>query len=207
MTFAEKLTTIAENEQKVYDAGYQKGVSEGGGDSMGAFWDAYQEDGNRTNYAYAFYGRGWTDETYKPKHNITASGAFSQMFGYSHITDTLVPLNFGFHASTQVFRDSTIKNIPSLTVASGQTFSNWFVNCYDLENVTFVNCEIEQPISFAHSKKLTHDCLVHILDKLADKRSDTSGTQWVCTLGTVNLNKLTVAEKAEATDKKGWILA
>lgn len=33
MTIAEKLTLIAQNEQKVYNAGYEKGKSEGGGGS------------------------------------------------------------------------------------------------------------------------------------------------------------------------------
>lgn len=35
MTLAEKLTLIAQNEQKVYNAGYEKGKSEGGGGSGG----------------------------------------------------------------------------------------------------------------------------------------------------------------------------
>ena len=35
MTIAEKLTLIAQNEQKVYNAGYEKGKSEGGGGSGG----------------------------------------------------------------------------------------------------------------------------------------------------------------------------
>ncbi len=171
-----------------------------------AFWDIYQQNGTRTLWIYGFYGDGWTDETYKPKYPITTSGAFGQMYGYCNITDTLIPLKFKYHASTQVFRDSTIKNIPSITVEHGQTFSNWFVNCYDLENVTFVDCEIEQNISFSHSKKLTKSCLLHILEKLADKTQDTSGTEWVCTLGTDNLNKLSEAEIAVATGK-GWSLA
>ena len=185
---------------------YEQGFEAGKIAERDAFWGNYQQNGARTSWAHAFYGKGWTDENYAPQYPIRTSGAFTQMYAYSSITDTLVPLSFGLHASTQVFRDSAIKNIPSLTVASGQTFSNWFANCYDLENVTFVDCEIEQNISFSNSKKLTHDCLVHILSKLADKSSDTSGTQFVCTLGTDNLNKLTNEEKAIATGK-GWGLA
>ncbi len=34
-SIAEKLTAIAENEQKVYNAGYNKGLSEGGGGGSG----------------------------------------------------------------------------------------------------------------------------------------------------------------------------
>ena len=66
MSIADKLVTIAENERKVYDAGYTKGKTEGGGDSYDrgvadgrraeydAFWDNLQSNGNRTQYAVAF---------------------------------------------------------------------------------------------------------------------------------------------------------
>ena len=37
------------------------------------FWDAYQNYGNRTNYAFAFSGVGWTTENLKPKYNIVAT--------------------------------------------------------------------------------------------------------------------------------------
>ena len=46
MSIAEKLTTIAQNEQKVYDAGYSKAESD--------FWDAYQKKGARTTYLEHF---------------------------------------------------------------------------------------------------------------------------------------------------------
>ena len=66
MSIAEKLTTIAENEQKVYEAGKKSQYDE--------FWDTYQTNGQRTNYTYAFSGLGWTDNLYKPKYPITFAG-------------------------------------------------------------------------------------------------------------------------------------
>ena len=85
MSIAEKLTLIAENEQKVYDAGFEKGKASGGSGydegfadgkkaEYDAFWDQYQQNGLRTHYAYAFAGGGWTAEIFKPKYaldNIT----------------------------------------------------------------------------------------------------------------------------------------
>ena len=53
MTIAEKLTLIAENQQKVYDAGYEKGKSEGG-DTDAAYEQGYENglnDGNSLYYA------------------------------------------------------------------------------------------------------------------------------------------------------------
>jgi hypothetical protein len=93
---------IAENEQKVFDAGYEKGKAEGGGSydegynvgyeeghnegyadghfdgkqaERDAFWDALQDNGNRDTYQYAFANLtlGWTDEIYNPKYPIICS--------------------------------------------------------------------------------------------------------------------------------------
>ena len=89
MSIAEKLTTVAENQQKVYEAGYEKGKAEGGGGSYdegytagiaagveqgkqaerGAFWDSLQlPDGSAQNYSYAF--ARWPDNILKPTHNV-----------------------------------------------------------------------------------------------------------------------------------------
>lgn len=65
MSIAEKLTTIAENEQKVYDSGKQAQYDE--------LWDSYQKKGARDNYNYAFYDltQGvWTPGIFKPKYSI-----------------------------------------------------------------------------------------------------------------------------------------
>lgn len=89
--------------RRAYDAGYTLGTSQGGGgydqgytagveagkkSQYDEFWDAYQENGNRTVYEFAFAGKGWTDETFKPKYDINQSGAYAtQMFQGSLITD------------------------------------------------------------------------------------------------------------------------
>ena len=211
MTIAEKLTAIAENEQRVFDAGYNKGLAEGGGYDEGfadgkqaeqdAFMDIYQENGNRSNYAYAFYGRGWTDETYKLKHNITTSGAFGYMYSNSLITDTVVPLVFGQHNSTQVFSSSKIQKIPSITVASGQTFTNWFVGCSDLAEIIFTpESVIGNDINLSPCNGLSYKSLITVLKALEDKKGGTLGS---CNLGAENLNKLSTSEIAAAV-AKGW---
>lgn len=62
MTTAEKLTAIAENQEKVYEAGRAS--------EYDRFWDAYQTNGAAANYAYAFSGRGWNGDTYHPKYPL-----------------------------------------------------------------------------------------------------------------------------------------
>ena len=44
------------------------------------FWDAYQENGNRTDYSNAFSGFGWTRETFKPKYDIPAYSNLYMLF-------------------------------------------------------------------------------------------------------------------------------
>lgn len=101
MSIAEKLTTIAENQQRVFDAGRNSGGGGGGydegysngydsgyseGHDMGysegqtaeydRFWDAFQLSGNRTDYQNCFSGEGWTDETFQPKYDIISTNGY-----------------------------------------------------------------------------------------------------------------------------------
>lgn len=66
MSIAKKLAQIAENEQRVYDAGKEAGKKS----EYDAFWDVYQNYGNRQHYSYAFAGHGWTKQNFKPKYDI-----------------------------------------------------------------------------------------------------------------------------------------
>ncbi len=45
-----------------------------------AFWDAFQKNGERTNYYYGFCGSGWNKENFKPKHPILAVGYADYIF-------------------------------------------------------------------------------------------------------------------------------
>ena len=74
MSIAEKLTTVAENVSKVYEAGKKSEYDD--------FWDRYQINGTRTSYSYAFAGEGWGAINFKPKYTIKPKNAqymFAQM--------------------------------------------------------------------------------------------------------------------------------
>lgn len=90
MTIAEKLTQISENEQKVYEAGYEKGKAEGGGND--AFWDVYQDRGNNKMSHYMFAGNGWNDETFKPRYDIKFRYGCTYTFALSLMTDIVASL-------------------------------------------------------------------------------------------------------------------
>lgn len=66
---------------------YDKGYAEGKQDEWNSFWDTCQDNGNKTDYSYAFGGSGWTDENFNPKYPIIVTGGAYEMFVYSSITD------------------------------------------------------------------------------------------------------------------------
>ena len=91
-----KLAQVNASEQKVYNAGYEKGKAEGGYEQgvadgkqaeYDAFWDAFQENGNRTNYSLAFSGKTWVDSIFKPKYAIKVTGYADYLFSQTGITD------------------------------------------------------------------------------------------------------------------------
>lgn len=83
MSIAEKLTTIADNQQAVFEAGKRAG---GGGDNYyDELWDGLQANGTRKNYSGAF-GSVWDDTTFKPKYDIRPTSA-GTIFENSNIVD------------------------------------------------------------------------------------------------------------------------
>lgn len=115
MSISEKLQIIAENELKVYEAGYAKGKAEGG-DGNDKFWDIYQDYGKRTNYSNGFAGAGWTTEILKPKYNIIPTDAY-MLFRNSNVEGNLptilhslgITLDFSKATNTQYLFNSASK--------------------------------------------------------------------------------------------------
>lgn len=98
MSIATKLQTIAENEQKVYEAGCEKGKAMGGyseGYDAGKeaerkrFWDDFFLDGKLTNGTAVFAGACWNDKTFLPDRDLDFK-IWSQTFGrYFGVTGSL----------------------------------------------------------------------------------------------------------------------
>lgn len=64
--YGNKIREIAANGEKAYEAGKQA--------EYDAFWDEFQNYGNRTNYNYCFASECWNDNTFKPKYDINLKG-------------------------------------------------------------------------------------------------------------------------------------
>jgi len=196
------LDGMAEAIPEFFDAGKQS--------EYDAFWDTFQQNGNRTNYNRAFFSEtmaqsGWNDENYNPKYDIvTTSGA--QTFWCALITDTKVPITLkdGCNANTMFGSCTKLVAIPKLILEG--TVSSWanaFITCNALEEIEFEGV-IDNNIDFSPCQKLAYKSLMNIIEHLKDF-SDTTTTRTL-TLGTENLAKLTDTEKASAT-QKGWTLA
>lgn len=74
MTREEKVLQLKQDFDEVYEAGKQA--------EYDAFWDTFQENGNRDNYRLAFAGKGWTTENFKPKYDIRPRSNYHYMLFY-----------------------------------------------------------------------------------------------------------------------------
>lgn len=140
MTTAEKLAKIAENEQKVFDAGKK--------DEYDAFWDAFQDNGNRTYYSYAF--PAFDKNTFRPKYDIkptSSEGTFSRMNisdDASKVFDLAEHLkNLGITLDTSkstscgsMFASNRLfSRVPVIDVSSASSIGSMFANCSRLVTI------------------------------------------------------------------------
>lgn len=225
MSIAEKLQTIAENEQKVYEAGKQA--------EYDAFWDAYQSNGTIGYCPYMYAGRGWRAGTFKPKYDIRptsgatglfresyifnlraillscgvtldlsgCTGDFSSSFAYSKFT-VLPKLDFSSAQKlTSTFSAATnLTEIEEIVVHEDLDYSAPFYKCTSLEQLIVTGTIGQNGFDVSACTLLSHDSLMSIINALKDGVSSLT-----VTLGEDNLAKLTDAEKATATEK-GWTL-
>lgn len=163
MSIADKLTTIAANEQKVYEAGKDKEWSD--------FWDALQKNGKRTSYAYAFVD--WQAPCFKPKYDIKPTNCTRIFYNFATsanpypsvckcledagvVFDTSKSTNvqylfwYAYNTDCPVISTVSADNVDSIFAVArymetveklilkddgSQTLSNSFSQCYALKNI------------------------------------------------------------------------
>lgn len=224
MNIADKLMQIANNQKKVYDKGFADGSAEAQAISNGAFWDAYQENGNRTDYQNAFSGRGWTEETFKPKYDIIVSNAY-MLFRYCGIKDLGEALRkAGVRLVIQHNQMSMTFNNTLLEVIYGIEFPTTFTSlnsCFHYNSYlreirvpipvmettdmnAFANCHELREVSFSGaigkslnlqwSRFLSYASIVNIFQTLS---SNVSGQ-------TLTLSEEAVADAFDGIDSQEW---
>ena len=110
------------------------------------FWDAFQQNGNRTYYNYGFGGHGWTDDTFKPKYNMKPVNA-NYMFASSQITNLVTALDkAGVELSfentttmTYMFMYSEIQEVGTIDTRKANTVDllNGWTNCVTIGKIIF----------------------------------------------------------------------
>lgn len=191
MSMKEKFIQIAENEQKVYEAGKQA--------EYDAFWDAFQNYGKRNRYIYGFAGSGWTADNFKPKYDIILSGnnnhAFNSNDAQIDLAEYLESKGLkidisGMTSASELFRVSAFTRLPKLDfsksgnlyftfrecaylhtldeikVAASNTYNNTFYGCTSLTEVRFSG-EIGSSIDLHWSTLLSAESINSILNSLS----------------------------------------
>lgn len=196
MSIADKLTQVAENVSKVYEAGKKS--------EYDAFWDAFQFEGSRTTYNRAFYT--WRASIFKPKYDLKPERAdymFMDMFpeysskgGYSLVKaledagvtlDTSQCTNFSYmfyysyvneigeidtRSATSVNAilsyARSVKKVERLILKDdgSQTLTASFEAAYALEDITFEGV-IGKSIDFQASP-LSKVSITNIIEHLSD---------------------------------------
>lgn len=180
----EELAEInADLEQILY------GTDTGGKSFYDDFWDNYQENGNRVDYAYGFAGYGWNDNYYKPKYPIKSKDTY-MMFARTRISkisgidfSEAASFDYSFYYSnflkeidlgsipnaksfSMSFSSGVIETVRMRDVSEVCTFSNTFRAASQLVNVDLTG-SIGNDISFSDCKKLSRDSIFSVRNHLS----------------------------------------
>ena len=197
------------------------------------FWDLYQNNGNRTNYSYAFGGIGWTTDTFKPKYNINATASY-EMFRSCALKLDLVELldDLGITLDTSnctsignMYYQSNFTRIGEVSATANKSLANVFAATPNLVTIdkfilksdgtntfssVFNNSNALENITIegviGNDFDIHWSPLTHdSLMSIINHLQDKTGasTKPILTIGTTNYNKLTAEEIKIATDK-GW---
>ena len=127
-------------------------------------------------------------------------------FNYSHMDNLPIIDCTGLTVDcNSVFANSwgDMKTIEKIILKDTVKCISWFNNATGLEKVIFDGTIGQNSFNVQWSKKLTHDSLMSILVTLKDYSADTSGTEWVVTVGSENKAKLT-DDELDIAQNKGW---
>ena len=137
---------------------YSSDYNAGQKNAYDAFWDAYQQNGNRTDYEYAFAGLGWTSESFKPKYPI-APTVMNQMFNsFKAVKDLTNPAGVSFDftkitgGANYAFTSSAITKLPKISCKKNSLGAGYLF--YIARSLTTVT-ELELPDTAMTSSQAT----------------------------------------------------
>ena len=179
MSIADKLQTIADNEQNVYNSGKKA--------EYDRFWDEYQKNGKRADYTNAF-SYGWNDKAYNPKYNINTAGSnMLYIYQSTEITDTKINIKVANGTARRMFYSATnLKTIKNLNVNKGVPFAENFVGCTALQNLTIEGTIGQNGFDVRWSTLLSKESIESIINALTNNTTITNPT---ITLSLTAINK------------------
>lgn len=232
MTTAEKLAKVAENREKLYEAGKNA--------ENDAFWDEITQKGERTVYFQGF--AYWGSEYIRPNRKIiiTSSNGMSQTFmhspnlkkvekDYFDASQKPIGTRNEYSYNYTFYNCVVLEEIEDIGLQAEFNYNYTFASCHSLHTIakirtdentlfteSFIRCDVLENIVFEgfigtnldmrYSPKLTHDSLMSIINALKDYSADTSGTTRKLTIGSANIAKLT-QDELEIIYNKGWNVA
>lgn len=220
----EETLKLRKNLDTVYEAGQKA--------EYNAFWDDFQNLGNRTDYQYAFCR--WTEDIFKPKYDINTTTNTTAAFRYATIPGSLkkilddcgVKFVWGSSGNTNsMFYGSKFTELPHIEGLNSLGFC--FCSCSNLETIeslgvsklaasssvftdTFSGCKALKNLTIIGTLKFginVSACpLTHasLISIIDALEAKTSGTFKV-TLGATNIAKLS-PEEQDSVSAKGWDL-
>lgn len=190
MSIAEKINAIAENVEKVFEAGQRSGGND-------AFWEEFQQGGQRTAYGYAFVS--WTDAMFTPRYDIKpAADGGSDMFYKTAITD----LNGLLDARGKVLDTS---QATKLDYAFNSALNLTSIPALDLKNCTSLKSTFKHPNRASQVEEITLNNLKSTCVFQDTFYGCTALTSLTIT-GTIGQNGFNVTECPLSKDSIGSIL-
>ena len=228
MSIAEKLTTIADNMQRVYEAGqmagggedYLKYATEVNFNNLNLFGkeEVVLTLDNLTslynfNFVYSSGVKSPANTTVKhltincPNKITNLNNAFARQYLYDKY---MQHLTLNVDTSEAVNANYAFSNLDAVKVIDGQPLNlskvascqNTIRGMAKLEEIRFVENSIPNTISFAFCPVLSNDSIQSIIDGLGDL---TGGTAKTVTFSATTGAKLTDEQKATITEKN-WEL-
>ena len=151
MSIADRITRAKSDLNEVYNAGIEQGKQ----DEKDAFWNSYQNYGNRKNYDYAFYVKDssginiiWNENNFNPIYDIQPSSALHMFDGMGNfdlvkkLEELNVILDFSnCNGLSYCFANSQLTHIgyvPFKTYALNNVFSDC-THLHTIDEIAFRN--------------------------------------------------------------------
>ena len=229
MSITNKLTTLAENQQRVYDTGYEEGERYAAEQAQNFgvkknynYWKHQQDITNLiipypaspTSAQYMFSNTHTTDDSMIDLRNYNLD--FSQCTNFAYWLNLSKISAIGTLNTTAasdltslLYNANQLEVIDHLILkddGSQKLGNNFGIHCSKLTHINKITGQFGQSFRIFHNNSVLfdHDTVINILNALKDYSG--TGTSPVCTLYSNGWSVVSEEEKKIGTDK-GWTLA